>query len=130
TFGPIVARGREYGERIGTGYGAFRYGDPGRAIELSTTRQINALAEAGEIRPGWEAQPTVDQIGAERGRAIFGGLQENVEYVREIGDGVLASVELGADVYTTVEGGLALKALASRSAKVGVHATRASVIID
>jgi RHS repeat-associated protein len=136
----IAASGYAAGERIGAGLGALVHADPGRAINLARVRQLRALEEAAEIRPAWQPQLTVNEIVTERRQAIFLGLQENVQYATDVGDGALATAELGLEVYTIVEGGLAVKRFASgasaaraatsacpKTAGVGVQAPKAGL---
>jgi RHS repeat-associated protein len=111
TVGAIIETGSQVGEQIGTGAGAFFYSDPGRAIDLSTTRQRNALAEAAQIPPAYMSQRTIDQIAAERASAIANGSQEIATYGDQILDGSLAAAELAIDVSATVQGGLAARRL-------------------
>ena len=122
TFGAIIEEGARLGAPIGTGFGAFLYTDIGRAIDLSTTRQRNALAEAAEILPAYVSQRTMDQIAAERANAIGNGLKENVEYAEQVRDGAVAAGELALDVYMIVDGGVAAKRLVSGSTKAAARA--------
>ncbi len=122
TFGAIIEEGARLGAPIGTGVGALLYTDIGRAIDLSTTRQRNALAEAAEILPAYVSQRTVDQIAAERANAIGNGLKENVEYAEQVRDGAVAAGELALDVYMIVDGGVAAKRLVSGSTKAAARA--------
>ena len=98
TLGAVIGLGGGLGDDIGTGGGELLYADPGKAIDLATVRRQYVLDQFMEIPSADQEHLTPDQFASEGRRAVFKGLNDNLEYAGKIGKGALAAAELAADV--------------------------------
>ncbi len=119
TGGALYNRFVSNGEKVGAGYGAAANAGSNSSIgiglgPIQREQLANQIADPSAQTAATET--TVGQYQAANARSLGNFVQARVEESQAVGEGVVAGVEMGVDVYTIVQTGGAIRGAAGRIA--------------